>query len=677
MGVQGLTSYIEGKREFFTDLKLRNTRIVIDGNGLYFRLYFTSGLDKQRGGDYDSFAELARRFFEALSACSIRPFVVLDGGIDYTDKKFGTLKQRAQSRIRESHALSRGSHGSVLPLLTKEVFKQVLSRLQVPYVQCVAEADWEIACLANQWSCSVLASDSDFCIFDLKDGYCPFADFQWNNVRVCSDTEKYIPALCFSVDKFCSHFGHMNKQLLPLLAVIMGNDYVHLQDMEVFFSQAKLPVGTLPGSGKTQARIDGLLRWLSKFDGPEEAVEKVVEYLGHKGHRGSFRELVSSSMKEYELSTSNLAKFFTDGVPVSNVPEVIACLPDWILMALGRGKLSSLIIDVLVLERVLLHVQVENCALPSSNLCSLPIRQVLYGLLLNWKRHLSGETARGWNKVCKDKSSTLSVEEFDRQDLNLRSTSVQAVLPRSPEQLLLHKLAEVPLAVRLQTLLETLGVKPSVLQAVPPHLSLPVSVTCYWLTHSKPRPEQQHLQALLLGLVYGELCRLGSAASCPGVRELREKLRRLRVWRGDRQGMDMDAAHVFSQWQAALLTSHYLNQLLCCPVPEPDCSGVYSGTLVHRVVRELRGGQAPERLLAGSALALTTFRTLLRAVLASVPPDFFFRKSKRRAKRPPRPRAAQTKGEAGRGGPPAARDAANRFSLLTVEDDEDDEDDED
>lgn len=82
MGVKGLTTYVEGHRHFLQDVKFRDSHLVIDGCSLYFRLYFNHVLDQQHGGDYDTFACILHRFFSALAACNIQPFVVLDGGKD-------------------------------------------------------------------------------------------------------------------------------------------------------------------------------------------------------------------------------------------------------------------------------------------------------------------------------------------------------------------------------------------------------------------------------------------------------------------------------------------------------------------------------------------------------------------------------------------------------------------
>lgn len=91
-------------------------------------------------------------------------------GIDPSGKKFDTLCQRLQCKIKDADGLSQGRRKCVLPILIRDVFVQVLSERGVPLVQCPFEADREIACLAHQWNCPVLTNDSDFFIFDLPGG---------------------------------------------------------------------------------------------------------------------------------------------------------------------------------------------------------------------------------------------------------------------------------------------------------------------------------------------------------------------------------------------------------------------------------------------------------------------------------------------------------------------------
>lgn len=94
MGVHGLTTFVEGNRHFLQDVKFRDSRLVIDGCSLYFRLYFNHGLDQLHGGDYDAFASLLTQFLTALATCNIQPYVVLDGGKDalYKAVKLGCFK---------------------------------------------------------------------------------------------------------------------------------------------------------------------------------------------------------------------------------------------------------------------------------------------------------------------------------------------------------------------------------------------------------------------------------------------------------------------------------------------------------------------------------------------------------------------------------------------------------
>lgn len=453
MGVHGLTSYVEGNRQFFTDLKLRNTHLVIDGCSLYFRLYFTTGLDQIRGGDYDAFAKVVQRFFAALSSCNVSPFVVLDGGMDETDKKFKTLQERAQSKIHEAHSLSRGFHGSVLPLLTREVFRQVLCELGVPFAQCFSEADFEIASLAHQWRCPVLTNDSDFYIFDLCGGYLPMTFFEWDNV--CSKaSECYIPARRFTVNRFCSHFNHMNKQLLPLFAVITGNDYTHAKTTDMFFSRVELPTVPRRRGSPSSPRIEGFLHWLSAFTNPLAALEEVLEIMGGR-QKSSLRKQLTAGIQDYQLPpTSSLAQFFSNSqlqtYNVLKLPAALTSQPEWLLKRITSGSLPPLVLNVLVLRRALLIVQVENSRLPSSHEASLNIRKTIYGLLLlkntmqcNAGRGQRGRGRGGLPEQAQSLSAPCFVEEYDRLELNLRRTTVEAQLPTHHPQLSLNTLNQV------------------------------------------------------------------------------------------------------------------------------------------------------------------------------------------------------------------------------------------
>uniref|UniRef100_A0A8D0N3U0 XPG N-terminal domain-containing protein n=1 Tax=Sus scrofa TaxID=9823 RepID=A0A8D0N3U0_PIG len=577
MGIRGLMSFVEDhSNEFFTDLKLRDTKIIIDGYALFHRLCFNSNLELRYGGDYDSFADVVQKFFEALFVCKICPYVVLDGGCDISDKKLKTLKDRAREKIQMAHSLSVGGGGCVCPLLIREVFIQVLIKLQVCFVQCFSEADRDIMTLANHWNCPVLSSDSDFCIFDLKSGFCPLNSFQWRNVNTVKGTrDHYIPAKCFSLDALCRHFGHMNKALLPLFAVLCGNDHINLPIVETFLSQVRPPLGAPSSKGRRHHRVLGLLNWLSCFADPTEALDNVLKHLPKKS-RASVEELLCCSMEEY------------------------------------------------------LQSQVENMQRINAHRVSLPIRQVIYGLLANVSPP-SGDMA--WNR---QPLQPRAFSEVERINKNIKTSVVDAAeLPKDYSDL--SRLTELSLARRQMLLLETLKVKQAILDPIPPALKLPIAVSCYWVQHSEVKAKLQHLQALLLGMLLGPLHTMinspeEEALRGGGAKMLYEELQRVKA-QPPGQGLDLDAAHVFCQWQSCLQMGLYLNQLLSSPLPEPDLPRLYSGRLVHGLCRQLLTAASVESLLGACPEAQQLYEQLFNAMRSYAPAELFLPKGKSTSKK--------------------------------------------
>ncbi|NWX75984.1 ASTE1 protein, partial [Alca torda] len=615
MGIQGLTGFVEERGSFFTDLRVRDTKLVIDGSSLYHRLYFASTDDFRRGGDYGPFAAAVGEFFGSLRACRVSPFVVLDGGRGADDRKLPTLKGRAAERLRAAHGLSRGEGGCLVPLLTREAFVQALGRLGVPFVQCFAEADREIAGLANRWGCPVLSLDSDFCVFDLAAGYCPLSHFQWRSV--CpgeGERGSYVPARCFSVEKFCRHFSHLNKSLLPLFAVMNGNDYIDLAALEVFFSKVRLAGGCAVGKGGKHARLQGLLHWLSQFAEPTEAVDSLLKYL-KKHQREEIRELLYASMEDYTPSDVNLEDFFQNGKYECEAARK-ADLPWWVLDALAKGKLAPFISDALILRSTFFHVQVENMQRPSAHSTALPIRQVIYGLLLKVSQNTEAASPS------KQTNDLPVVCEFDRLQKTLKKTFVQAAsLPTDfcDDHFTLDKLIEVPMSRRRMLLLETLGVKMSIPASIPSHLQLPVAVTCYWICCSEPKVNSHQLKALLLMMVSGELHRITNDPDPTVVHAEDDTIayNEFLKWKEKKlqhKAFDLDAAHSFCQWQCCLQMGLYLNQLLCTPLSEPDLTRLYSGTLVHRLYQELKSTPSVENLFSSSPKMTLLYQVLLTTV---------------------------------------------------------------
>ncbi|NXJ09120.1 ASTE1 protein, partial [Odontophorus gujanensis] len=595
MGVPGLTGFVGERGAFFSELRVRDTKLVIDGSSLCYHLFFSSAADFRRGGDYGPFADAAGDFFAVLRACGVAAFVVLDGGREAADRKLGTLRERAAERLRRAQGLSRGDGGCVLPLLARHVFVQALRKAAVPFVQCWAEADREVAALANRWGCPVLSLDSDFFIFELVGGYCPLSTFGWRDARG-GRLGRYIPARRFEADSFCRHFGCLRRSLLPLFAVVSGNDYVDVAVFEELLGKVRLP-------GK-HGRVRGLLGWLAGFTAPEEAVDAVLKHVGRR-RRDEVRELLLRALQDYAPSDVNLEEFFQEGCYHCQEAEASG-LPPWLLGAFAKGELAPLIRNVLTLRSTFLHVQVEDMRRPSAHGAALPIRRVLYALLL-----LTPPGAD--SAVC----------EFNRVQKSIKKTFVQAASLPAPfcsDGFALDKLVEVPVSCRQLLLLETLGVKMSLLESVPAHLQLPVAVTCCWTRCSEPKVSLHHLKALLLMIVSGELHRI---TNDPDLTVLHPEdngiaYNEFLKWKGEKlqsKDFDLDAAHGFCQWQCCLEMGLYLNQLLCSPLPEPDlASRLYCGTRVHRLYQELKSTPSVENLFSSSPEMTELYQVLFNTV---------------------------------------------------------------
>ncbi|XP_054482787.1 protein asteroid homolog 1-like [Anoplopoma fimbria] len=578
MGVQGLSSLLEKHRRIYREVRFRRSRLLIDGCNLLYLLYFSSGLDQNHGGEYASFEVLIEKFVKALRDCGISPYVVLDGGSDYTDKKLKTVTLRAKDRVKKAHRAAQDNrHESILPLLVKLVFKQTLARLEVPLAQCYGEADQEIAAMATEWRCPVLSKDSDFYIFDLPAGLLPLSDFRWEAVQR-SGSQSFISCKSYNTSSFCIFFS-LQQQLLPTFAALAGNDYVKLQRTESSISWAQFAP---EGSGVT-SRLEGLLRWLRGFQGPQDAFEAALGLMGDLSSKRK-AELLKDlylGMEEYQLPPCSLNKFFIHGTapPFPAEEEVAGLVPDWTRLPLTRARLTPDILDVLLLRRMPLSIVVDHADTASANLISRPLRQVMYGLLLG---------------------DGTEVTERDRDGLQLKFIPVRPAVTRASKKLVLTSPDQVEPSQRLQVLLEALQVTEDSLSRLPPQLRLPLAVTCYWLQRAQPPPDKELLKALLLGLSTGDSTRPRTALQNQNHHR--------------RPDLDLVVVHAFNQWQSCLKTSIHLNQLLGFPLPEPQISRLYEGSLVHQLVHRMRSGGKLRPFVKNDRSSLKLYQTFQAVV---------------------------------------------------------------
>ncbi|XP_066599713.1 protein asteroid isoform X1 [Prorops nasuta] len=302
MGITGLSKYIERNSDrFFEKFQLHDTYLVIDGNSIACQLYnWYTKCNCAFGGDYDKYAQCVQQFFETLLQCNVIPLVLFDGGRE--DKKIKTALKRTRHKIQLASRFNpQQRHLKIIPAFINIVFQDVLELLGLRYAKTMFEADNTIAAIAKLLNCPVLSYDSDFYIYGSL--YIPFNTLERNICRSKSELMAYQCCKIFRVEKFLKAFHGLDSSLLPLAAVILGNDYVPITTFNYFFRHITVPKSN-KNKNERQCRIEGIFKWLSQYN-LNSAITVVLSRL-QKEKRDKILTIIESIINSYNESTINI-----------------------------------------------------------------------------------------------------------------------------------------------------------------------------------------------------------------------------------------------------------------------------------------------------------------------------------------------------------------------------------
>lgn len=306
MGVRGLTTYINfNENAFLQTFLLHDSCLIIDGHSLCAQLYRRLNCFSAFGGDYDKFAAYVRNFFKNLRKCNITSYVIFDGS--YEHRKLKTAYSRLRSKINGASRLDPVTQGclQIFPLLIREVFMEALSDMSVPYTVCEFEADDEIAAMARHLNCPVLSYDSDFFIYNVL--YIPFNTIE-SKPKLIEDAKIFVlECKIYKVEYMISHFGGLQEELLPLLATLLGNDYVEKRVFGKFFSELKLPKSKKKKNDQ-QRCIHGLFEWLQN-ETLDSAMAKILGRL-KKNQKDKVLYIMKKSIDGYNRKLCRSLKYF-------------------------------------------------------------------------------------------------------------------------------------------------------------------------------------------------------------------------------------------------------------------------------------------------------------------------------------------------------------------------------
>ncbi|XP_012236381.1 protein asteroid-like [Bombus impatiens] len=348
MGIPGLTTYINNRSDRYLEYyELHNTYLVIDGNSVCCSIYnLYAKCNCAFGGDYDNYAQCVSDFFNDLLRCKVTPLVLFDGGSE--NKKFRTIIKRTKQKIRAAWSFSPLNQRNMkfFPLMLQEVFIDVMREKNIRHVQCLFEADNDIASIARILNCPVLSYDSDFYIYGTL--YIPFDTLDTYVVKNPNGNGYMKCCKIYKVENLLKSFKGLHQSMLPLAAILLGfsKDYVvHVNTYHLNRS--------------------------FKFDGDISSLTYIEEVYKEGNNESSEEE-----DEDDEIEIANICSK-TELVP----QNVVSKLPMWFVNEFLMGRYPKYFMDLIVRYIYVCPVQVEDYRYPSSIIVSLKIISVIFGIL--------------------------------------------------------------------------------------------------------------------------------------------------------------------------------------------------------------------------------------------------------------------------------------------------------
>ena len=454
--------------------------------------------------------------------------VVFDGS--RPDSKMETVRKRRESALtgmsnvqkREAWDSSERNYGT--PHFIMFVFMEVLRDLEsVEIILTNGEADNAVAALANHHKCPVLASDSDYFIFELKHGFIQLNDWlsvmDAHNPNIESIRMFNVRNMLFKDVEGSFSLSEYDQWLL--IPAIFGNDIInhiqnkpeHLRSFQAVFKKA------------------------SEF-------RNCQQFLDFCMHRNYFTGLSENFAKAKEMHC-NLPKL--DSIPFSAAADkVLSTLPEWIFQLFREGKILPFLLEACSKEPCLLPKSVEVIEKKSVWHISCSIRQHLYALM----GLPADEPVR--EVIRKDHVPKLTIETVS-PILLTPPVTVENIESCDKKNLVLEILKYPMERMQLFDQLED-------------QWKLPVAATFYWYQQSSiPRDQREDLlKSLLLSFL-----------TCSGI--MSADLPQLPAVTSEMKQRHLTALHAFSQWQCVYFDARALNYLAREPFPTTNPASLYAG----------------------------------------------------------------------------------------------------
>ena len=575
MGVRGLFSFFENNHDtFFVRKELRDTLIVVDGNNLRYHLFNTCARKNcYFGGDYEKYYRHVCKFFMELLACEIKPIIVMDGSYDIAKRK--TLWQRTRDQIQAGIHCAPTNSLIVLPLMAKEVFLQAIKSFEsIKLIQDFYEADSKIALIASTLNCPVLSNDSDFFVFNVD--VISIRNMSFENCE--KETGNVFSCQKFDREAFLNHFGIKNRDMIFLLASLMGNDYVSGNVFERVFSQIKIP--KKKSQSPRHRKMNGLLYWLSREKDVTSAIDRLMNSIPMKDRKIVQSKLeaaidmyklelvpIKENNSENKLNASdNIDILFQDQDLSNNLCENF-------LYGYNNCRLPSWLLDVILHEQIYLPCQVEDKEHPSSHFFAEDILRTICEITLRFKKDASTHDEHSIRLVGRDKNKCM-----------------MQVLKCYPNRSKYSNHDKMESSSRLQLLLDTLNVLECQYNAMincDNKMKLLLICVHFWCSNQKNNviaPNQIELGAIMALIA---ICDTQLMVKDNISNEKVDKIKQLFVpnhdLKSNKKMFDIAIVQVFANLQATVMYTIIVNRLLNFPMEEPNIHEMWNSTFLYNV----------------------------------------------------------------------------------------------
>ena len=466
--------------------------------------------------------------FRLFKKHHIEAIVVMDG-FDLQNRSIEKDEVRIERRKQNNQAIARWvAHNTEtkrvhlpLPVLSFKVFLMVTEELGVPAIFADGDADEDTVAIANYYNYPVLASDSDYYMYDIKAGYIPIDRFNWR--------AQPIKAEVYRLWEFNWQFAIMSIRLSRVIPAVLGNDFI-----EPGLIEKLIRIGVI--SSQRLHEVESLVKYISKIENIQQLKShiKVKEKGGNK-----ICQIFKKNLEKAEEIYNDMRPLSMEDLKAkySIVPDG-GKFPKW-LMQHGQF-LISIALKGSYLPR---FAVIDDPCKPTARLVSVGIRQSMYTMmspLMKEKRvkEIMRNQLRSYNYKIAD------IEMVDHEVILSPSHTLPSVLD----------IEGMSHDEKLSVFCHVLGIDCNILDEFDKEWKLVIAAACYWVKECKPT--YKLIDALAATFI--QCSRIRPDAEMPVTNK--SVLYNLRII--SRTDQWLDALHSFACFQCIYFDTVTLNDLL-------------------------------------------------------------------------------------------------------------------